>query len=82
MPLALCKQPLSTLTAPCRSEAAHTRTMEDHPRLPASVQVLANTDILYGIFTLIDLEPNVRLKNLLGCVTVCRTFCESANRFL
>ena len=64
-----------------RWEATRTLNQMDltHPLTQASaVQVLSYTDLLHGIFIFIDLEPNLCLEILLECVTVCRTFCESA----
>ena len=42
--------------------------------LPASAQVLTNTDLLHGIFTFLPRSSPLRHSYLLGCTTVCRTF--------
>ena len=50
--------------------------------LPASAQVLTNTDLLHGIFTFIPRSSPLRHSYLLGCTTVCRTFHAPAIRVL
>ena len=50
--------------------------------LPASAQVLTNTDLLHGIFTFLPRSSPLRHSYLLGCTTVCRTFHAPAIRVL
>ncbi len=51
-------------------------------RLPASAQVLTNTDLLHGIFTFVPLASTNRDSYLARCATVCHTFHEPAIRVL
>ena len=50
--------------------------------LPASGKVLANGDLLYGIFTFLSLDFNRQDRHVAKCTYVCRVFHEPAVRVL